>query len=299
MSPLSFTQAISLAGEGPLFTAFMSEAPSANILAMTILEKAASSPSDVEKVTEMSSSILTNFFRKWLYAPEVEVGEKGGRVLGALLETDSEVAPLRQVQHAVTVDGIAWSNSSTSNTSGSQRPAGSGKLWQRMTTDMFLVGLLIMGPHRKDLEGQKITPHQASLAQGRLLRLVPRLAALNFAYVARPLVCNVPEDILEETGPMPIFPSLLQFVGCEMVEKSDMLMHLSLIDFFEALISLMRIRVDQGGSDRALIISTLKEVVGKATENDNVLKAALLNLPDRTVPEEAEGLRAFVMEIMG
>lgn len=289
---------MSLTNEGALIAALRSQAPSANILGMTILEKAASSPSDVETLAEMTSDVHENFVRRWLFAPEVEVAEKGSKVLYALLETDSEVVPLRQVQHAVTVDGIAWSSSATGSANGSERPTGSGKLWQRLTSELPVLVLIYVSTKTTTDFEKPITPHQASLAQGRLLRLLPRLAALNFSYVSRPLVAEREQIEGLEERPLPPFPPLLEFVGCQMVDKTDMLMHLSLIDFFEALISLMRIRVDQGGNDRASIISTLKDVVGKATENDNVLKAALLSLPDRTVPEEAEGLRAFVMEIM-
>ena len=75
-------------------------------------------------------------------------------------------------------------------------------------------------------------------------------------------------------------------------------MHLSLVDFFEALLSLMRIRLDQGGGNRNSILTTLKQTVGEATTDDNVLKAALLSLHERTVPEEAEGLKAFVDQVV-
>jgi hypothetical protein len=77
-----------------------------------------------------------------------------------------------------------------------------------------------------------------------------------------------------------------------MVDKGDALMHLSLIDFFEALISLLR--VTQYSSYK---VETMRMLLREATKGDDVLKAALLSLPDRTVPEEADDLRRWLREI--
>lgn len=294
LSPVSFVQTLSLADEASLINALSSPAPSANLLAMTILEKAASSASDAAHLATMPR-ILEEFIRRWLAAPEVEVGEKGGRVLGDLLQVDSEVPPLREVRHAITVDGVAWTNGSTNGVNGSRQPTGTGQLWRRITQDPVLVDLLVSLPKGQDPAGAELSQHQTSLAQGRLLRVLPRLAALNFDYVARPLGAG---DDVPMGGTSERANSLLHFVAITMVDKKDMLMHLTLIDFFEALLSVMRIRVDQGGSEKSVIITTLKRILAEATADDNVLKAALLNLPDRTVPEEAEGLRAFVMDVV-
>ncbi|CRK32112.1 hypothetical protein BN1723_003799 [Verticillium longisporum] len=72
---------------------------------------------------------------------------------------------------------------------------------------------------------------------------------------------------------------LLQFVALKMVDKSDLLMHLSLIDFFETL--------------------TLREILSVALRGDDELRAALKRLPDRTVEEEAEDLQAFIQSVVG
>lgn len=289
---MSFSQTLSLADEASLITALSSPAPSANVLAMTILHKATASPSDAAQLAGMPR-VLEEYIRTWLSSPDVQVGEKGNKVLGDLLEVDSEVPPLQQVRHAVTIDGVAWSAGPANGLNGSRQPTGSGELWQRILNDSSLFNLLLSLAKGQDPSRDDLTPHQASLAQGRLLRVLPRLAALDFGNVARFLGGDEPMGGTTDQG-----ESLLHFVSISMVDKKDMLMHLSLIDYFEALLSLLRIRVDQGGCDSALIKSTLRRILADATTDDNVLKAAILSLPDRTVPEEAEGLRAFVLEVI-
>jgi hypothetical protein len=78
-----------------------------------------------------------------------------------------------------------------------------------------------------------------------------------------------------------------------MVQRSDTLMHLSLVDFFETLVSLMRVT-----EHSALKVDTLRAILGEATARDEVLREALLSLPDRTVEEEADDLRRWLQEVM-
>lgn len=252
---------------------------------MAILHKAASSASDAAQLASMPR-VLEELIRTWLSSPDVQVGEKGNKLLGDLLEVDSEVPALQEVRHAVTVDGVAWSSGPVNGQNGTRRPTGSGQLWQRITNDSSIFNLLLSLAKGQDPSGATLTAHQTSLAQGRVLRVLPRLAALDFGRVARPL------------GGGDQGQSLLHFASISMVDKKDMLMHLTLIDYFEALVSLLRIRVDQGGVDNSFITLTLRRIIEEATTDDNVLKAALLGLPDRTVPEEADGLRAFVQDIV-
>ncbi|CCF37915.1 hypothetical protein CH063_09135 [Colletotrichum higginsianum] len=78
-----------------------------------------------------------------------------------------------------------------------------------------------------------------------------------------------------------------------MVDKTDTLMHLNLVDFFETLMSVMRVAEH---SHRTMGI--LRDVVRQANRNDDVLRMALLSLHDRTVPEESDALRTFIRDVM-
>lgn len=269
LGPVSFTQVLSLASEESLIQALQSLAPSANILAMTVLEKAARSPGDAAILSSMAD-LLAAFLRRWLAAPQVEVGEKGGRVLGDLLDIDCELPP-----------------PPSQDTQQQQEPLhrvlrkapGQGKMWRRLFHDRDVYNLVIALCSGRDAE-TAASPHQLSLAQGRLLRVLPRLAALNLPAVAA-------SDVSASGR------GLLPFAALQMVDRRDALMHLSLVDFFEALVSVTRV-----AERSAYQAETLRRLLREATADDDVLRAALAGLPDRTVPEEADALRSWLAEIM-
>lgn len=80
-----------------------------------------------------------------------------------------------------------------------------------------------------------------------------------------------------------------------MVDKADILMHLSVIDFFETLVSIMRV----AGNATPQKDEITKTIVKAAAENDADIKTALLGLPDRTIEEEAEPLREYIAKLLG
>ncbi|KAM0326650.1 hypothetical protein ACHAQA_006519 [Verticillium albo-atrum] len=303
LRPVSFTQTLTLADDAALITALSSPAPSANLLAMTILHKA-TSPADVAVLASMPK-VLEEFIRRWLSAPQVEVGERGTRLLGDLLEIDSESPPLRTPREAITINGVPWTNGSTNGAgakdelAGHHKPRGQGALWRRITHDADLYNLLVALPQGRDISGEVLTEHQTTLAQGRLLRLLPRLAVRDFGIVTKAPPKAGDDELMGGADPEAEAreSGLLQFVALKMIDKEDMLMHLSLIDFFETLISLLRVRVAEAGEDQDLIVQTLRRILAAATRDDNLLRAAVQDLPERTVPEEAEGLRAFIQKI--
>ncbi|KAI1151532.1 hypothetical protein F4825DRAFT_451410 [Nemania diffusa] len=276
LGPLSFTQVMSLASEQAVIQALRSPAPSAVLLAMAILAKAAKSPSDAAILAAMKDTV-TSFLTQWLSAPQVEVGEKGSRVLGDLLDIDSDTRP----PEGLAVSGVEIAV---------RKPPGQGFMWRRIFHDRDVYGLVLSlcsnGP-LQDAEGRP-TPQQLSLAQGRLLRVLPRLSALNFAAVTR---TDFPElhrkyTSAEATG------GLLFFAALHMIDKEDVLMHLSLVDFFETLLSIQRITPFS-----TYKMDTLRKLYREATQQDDTLRTAILSLPERTVPEEADELRQFIHAI--
>ncbi|KAI1759797.1 hypothetical protein GGR53DRAFT_523590 [Hypoxylon sp. FL1150] len=271
LGPVNFTQALALASEEALIQALRSPAPSANILAMTVLEKAARSPGDAA-ILAMMNQLVTNFLAQWLSAPQVEVGEKGSRVLGDLLDVDCDTRP----PDGVSVNGMEIAV---------RKAPGQGLMWRRIFHDHDIYDLVLSlcsthGP---------LNTQQRSLAQGRLLRVLPRLAALNF----RAVTWTDFSDLNQRYGNFSGNGGLLHFAVLHMIDKEDMLMHLNLIDSLEALLSIQRITPFSSYK-----IDTLKGLVKEATAQDNAIKAALLSLPERTVPEEAEDLGRFIQEIL-
>lgn len=267
---------MSLASQEALIQALRSPAPSANLLAMTILAKAAESPSDAAILAAMED-IIPSFLAQWLSAPQVEVGEKGARVLGDLLDIDSEARP----PQGLAVSGVEIAV---------RKPQGQGFVWRRIFHDRDVYGLILSlcssGPHQRAEGG--LSSQQLSLAQGRLLRILPRLSALNFATLTK---TDFPE-LHQRYGDVEASGGLLYFAALHMIDKADLLIHLSLVDFFEALLSIQRITPFS-----TYKIDTLRKLYQEATRHDDTLRDAILSLPERTVPEEADELRRFIHDI--
>lgn len=241
---------------------------------MTILEKAATTPSDAA-ILAMMNNLVINFVAQWLSAPQVEVGEKGSRVLGKLLDVDCETRP----PNDLSVNGMeitAW------------KPSGQGLMWRRIFHDHDIYDLILSLCSNSN--NSPLSTQQQSLAQGRLLRVLPRLAALNFRTVTYSEFADLNRRYANVDGNS----GLLHFAALHMIDKEDVLMHLNLVDFFEALLSIQRLTPFS-----TYKMDTLKKLVRDATAQDRALKAALLSLPERTKPEEAEDLSRFIQEIFG
>jgi hypothetical protein len=275
LGPVTFTQCLALASQDSLLEALASPAPSANILAMAILHKAAADgPGTVAALSAMPA-LVRALVERWLSAPQVEVGEKGTRVLGDLLDVDCERGPTANGDPVVNGD----SGRHTALVVRRRQP-GHGRLWARLLRDEDVYDLLV-GLVSGDEGG--LSARQVSLAQGRLLGLLPRLAALDFAKLVA----------AEVEGSPPLLP----FAALRMVDKDDVLMHLQLIDFFEALVSVMRV---SEGQQRDVLATRagVRRLLREAAREDAQLREAIATLPDRTVEEEAEPLRAWLREVM-
>jgi hypothetical protein len=290
LQPVSFTQILSLASEDSLIQGLRSPAPSANILAMTIIEKASRTPADAALLSTMPA-LVSEFLRSWLVSPHVEIGQKGGIVLGNLLDIDCELPPPPPPSSAEDISQAIVLRKSP----------GQGKLWRRvfLDRDVYRLMLAICSGHDPATSSDE---KQLSLAQGRLLRILPRLAALNFRAVARsefasptPVHQTNGNTTSEEEQRQRNADSLLHFAALRMVDRRDRLMHLSLVDFFEAFVSLMRPGVTEYSAYK---VETIRSLLREATGQDPELKAALLSLPDRIVPEEADEVRSWIREVL-
>jgi hypothetical protein len=217
LRPVQFTQALTLASEDALIQALRSPAPSANILAITVLEKASRAPSDTA-ILSIMKGVVENFVRIWLSTPHVEVGEKATQALGDLLDVDCDRRSSAGIDTKMSGMQLAGT------------PPGQGLLWRRIFQDRDLYGLIFSLCSFKTVgtEEDQLDERQKSLAQGRLLRILPRLAALDFHAVTH---THFPE-IEERYGLQDEENGLLFFAMADMVDKQDILMHLNLIELF-------------------------------------------------------------------
>lgn len=218
---------------------------------------------------------------RWLSAADVGVGERAARVLGDVLEVDCPV--VEDQPH-----NLSETNGTTSTELVKRRTPGHGRLWRLLFTNrqMFTIIPQLCGSATASGDEPR-TERELSISQGRLLRILPRLATLDIQAISKSQFT----DLLPLAGSTD--HGVLQWAALGMVDMTDMLMHLSVIDFFETLVSIMR--VTNTGNQAQIVV---KGLVKEAVSGDNELKDALVGLPNRTVEEEAEPLRAYISQLL-
>lgn len=219
--------------------------------------------------------------RVWLLSPDTGVGERASRVLGDLLETDCDVE--EEEAGGGNLNGVNGNSTGTEITLRRSQP-GQGRLWRLIfggETD--LLGFIVRNCDisRRDHPD----PRQGTVSQGRLLGILPRLCTLNIFT----LIATQPRAFSGRDT------SILEWAALRMVDKEDILMDLTLVDFFEALVSVMRVAKRGDAGRRDAIVATLVRAAG---EQDGKVTDALRALPNRTVEEEEEALRAYIAKIL-
>ena len=137
-------------------------------------------------------------------------------------------------------------------------PPGQGLLWRRIFHDREIYDLLfnLCSFHTKGTGEGQLDERQKSLAQARLLRVLPRLAVLDFKTITHSHFPEIEQKYqVEEQG-------ILYFAAVDMVNKvcvqslshrapyrvianfvasqeEDMLMHITVIDFFAEFLEVM------------------------------------------------------------
>ncbi|KAH6610161.1 hypothetical protein Trco_000181 [Trichoderma cornu-damae] len=283
LSPLTFTRTLTIADPPSILTALASPLPGANLLALAIIHKAAKTPTEAALLSTLPD-VVEALVSRWLESPDVGVAERAAKVLGDLLETDCEAI------RGEGVNGVGSQSNYTNGTEASKRRLpGHGRLWGLILLQRPLLELIktLCSPEAADPPTRP--RRQTSLSQGRLLRLLTRLATLDIRALSQ-----TPSPDLFPLPATAAGQGILQWAALSMVSKSeDILMHLNLIDFFETFVSVMR--VSRLAAEEHAIV---KNLVGLAARDDEQLKGALRGLPNRTIEEEAEPLRAYINELL-
>ncbi|EKJ67685.1 hypothetical protein NXS19_007486 [Fusarium pseudograminearum] len=280
LSPLSFTQCLSLGGAESIIEALKSPLAGANLLALNILQKAASNAREVDALAAQPE-VVEELLRTWLSSPDADVGGRSTRVLGSLLETDCDIMPETQ---PTTTNGVNGAISSETELVKRHIP-GHASLWRLVIWDHHYLEIIV------SLCRPATIDRQATFAQDRLLRIIPRLTALHpRAMAISPFADLLP---LPDYADQSIGHGLLQWAALNMVDTTDVLMHQTLIVFFEAFVSIMRIAGESAEKD-----AIVRNVVKTAISQDQELKQSLEMLPNRTVQEEAEPLAKYISRIL-
>lgn len=283
LGPLSFTDVMKIATDDSLIDALRSPAPSLNILTMTILEKAAKSTSHITILAAMKD-VVSEFLTRWLAAPQVEVGEKGVKVLGDLLDVDCTLA-----QPTLTDDQREQLEAQQGIRLVTRKYiVGQGMLWRRIFRDTATYAIIENHVREGRLSESQLSAHQRSLAQARLLRVLPRLAILDLNAVATTVLEGVSTP-------------LLQMAALQMVDRSDILMNLNLQDFFETLVCALRVAKYDSYNKDVYKVDILKQLLRPACAVDAGLKAQLWTLPtrgDKVDPEEEGAMREWLAKVV-
>lgn len=279
LRPIPFTQALELCPTPYLLTALASPEEYINALALAILSKATASPSDAS-ILASTPHLLEALLERWLVSPSVSVGQQGVLLLGDLLDIDSPLSqPLFTDAQKDCLDIRLLP----------RRAQGHGSVWRRLFgADESLAWAILQRIETTLLPASSADPkvlYQRSLAQDRLLRLLPRLAVLDFGALT---TSTAP------LGPNGAAISLLEFATVRMVERQgDELMRLTWTDYVMKLVGAMRV------ADTArLSVDVLRRLIREA--GDPGLVEALWGMPDNLVwtPEgEADAMREWLREV--
>lgn len=278
LRPVSFTQALELCQAEYLTNALNSPEPYINELALAILEKATRSPSDAS-ILATTPGLLEAFLYRWLVSPAVSVGQQGVLILGDLLDVDCPLS-----QPVFTDDQKECYEIRLVR----RTAQGHGAVWRKLFGDEALCWQVLQKLETELLPPSSTDPRtiaQRSFAQDRLLRLLPRLAILDFNSLARSAASPAP-------GVPPM--SLLEFATLSMVDrKGDELIHLTWIDFMQKLVGALRV------ADTAkLSVDTLRKLVRDA--DDTELFDALWGMPENiiwTPLGEEDAMRDWLREV--
>ncbi|KAL8298021.1 hypothetical protein RB597_007022 [Gaeumannomyces tritici] len=274
----SFTQIFTITSEADIVEALRSPAASANTLAMAILGKASASPSEVS-ILAASALLVTEFLKCWLSAPQVEVGERGVHALTDLLETDCELPPVT----LPLASGLPRTDLMR------RRVPGHGSLWRRLFMDRDMFGLLVDLCEGTPFDGDV---KQRSLAQGRILRVIPRLAVIHFSALTRSYHPDLlPRPNARAAGASP--DSFLHYVTVRMVDLDDYLMRLSLVDYIETLVCAGRIAQHSPYTEEVL-----RGLLRELTALDPTLTRTLESLPERVAEDEAEKMKGWINKLI-
>ncbi|KAH0494178.1 hypothetical protein TgHK011_000808 [Trichoderma gracile] len=295
LSPLTFTRTLTIADPPSLLAALTSPLPGANLLALAIVHKAAKTPTEVALLSTLPD-VVDALVTRWLDSPDVGVGERAAKVLGDLLETDCELVREPSPPTPAASDsnhGFQVFPAAAAAAANRRRMPGHGRLWRLILLERPMLQRITTLCSPETTTPPTRPRHQTSLSQGRLLRLLTRLATLNIRAISQ---TSFPELFpVSDAAAQALGRGLLQWAALSMVSKADdVLMHLNLIDFFETFVSVMRV-AGLDAEERSIV----RTLVRVAAAEDGQLREALKGLPNRTVEEEAEPLRAYISEILG
>ncbi|GAM84145.1 hypothetical protein ANO11243_021380 [Dothideomycetidae sp. 11243] len=231
LEPYSFSDILGFSDDIDFVAGLRPEAVPYNRLLLSILAKATRRSSDAATVAgraEVISALLT----LWLTASQAGVAQEAGHVLYKLLKID--LGP-----------------------EGSDTFTRQGLVWKRIFQDKDVYSLIYsICSHDPKKSHHELSRSQRTLAQSRLLEMLPKLSALDWTAMTRSHI----EQVESTYASKPTF-GLLGFAALDMVNtEDDVLMHKCLIEFFSDLIETVTIGTADTSRDSSVSLDLLTAI---------------------------------------
>ncbi|PWY85790.1 hypothetical protein BO94DRAFT_535935 [Aspergillus sclerotioniger CBS 115572] len=208
---LSFADLRSVDPAIDFIAGFKAPSEPVNLLALSLLGKAGQASSDAAIVAG-DPELVSSLVELWLSTSSTAVAQAAFDILWALLEIDL-ASPLENGGHE-----------------NDEATGGQGLVWRRVFTDKDVYGLLFSLCSLTDDGPGTLSKRDKTVAQGRLMGLLVKAGRLRWDMISSPQVPEVERKYQSN--------SLLQFTACHMVDKSDVLMHMTLVNFFHDLLEI-------------------------------------------------------------
>ncbi|QKX60954.1 uncharacterized protein TRUGW13939_08100 [Talaromyces rugulosus] len=193
-----------------LIAGIKAPSPPINLLALSLLAKANGSTGDAAIIAG-NSELVATLVEVWLSTSTTEIAQAAFDVLWSLLEVD----------HANNEDAENY----PSNT------GGQGLLWRRLFSDKSVYGLFFsLTSLVSDDQAGQLSKREKSVAQGRLLEFIAKAGTLRWDLISNSHFPEIESKYQSH--------SLLHFAACRMIDTSDVLMHMTLLDFIRNFIQI-------------------------------------------------------------
>ncbi|KAL4919479.1 hypothetical protein BDW62DRAFT_179012 [Aspergillus aurantiobrunneus] len=189
---------------------FRAPSPPINELALALLRKAGHIASDAAIVAG-DPELVTALVELWLSTSSTAVAQAAFDALWVLLEVD-QTSTLENGEQSEDASG------------------GQGLMWRRVFTDKDVYGRLFSFCSLADNGSSGLSTREKTVAQGRLMGFLAKAGQLRWDFVSG---SHLPEVETKYKS-----KSLLHFAACEMVDKSDVLMHMTQLNFFRDLLEI-------------------------------------------------------------
>ena len=191
-----------------------------NSLVLQLLAKATRSSKDVAILANMPVVVLA-LIKLLLCTRDIGVADRAANVLVDLLIADKEGSDV--LNHGVGAETLP-------------KAGGQGLLWRRLFGDKDVYSLFYSICSLEHAGPAPLGKREKTVAQARLLALIPRLGQLDWHVITR---SHHPD--IEEAYGLNASEGLLDFASLHMVNiKDDVLIHMNLLHFFSDLIKMIR-----------------------------------------------------------